>query len=90
MRIRGRIVFNDGSPLADARIRIAVRQEDLDGSGGRNSSGGTQTDADGSFTEYVNEAGLYILTVAYQDLSVTSEQFVLNGWGTAGRSPVDV
>ena len=78
MRIRGRIVFNDGSPLADARIRIAVRQEDLDGSGSGSSSGGTQTDADGNFTEYVNEAGLYILTVAYQDLSVTSEQFVLN------------
>ncbi len=78
MRIRGRIVFNDGSPLADTRIRIAVRQEDLDGSGSGNSSGGTQTDADGRFTEYVNEGGLYTVTVAYQDLSVTSEQFVLN------------
>ena len=44
MRIRGRIVFNDGSPLADARIRTAVRQEDLDGSGSGSSSGGTQTD----------------------------------------------
>ena len=78
MRIRGRIVFNDGSPLADARIRIAVRQEDLDGSGGGSSSGGTQTDADGNFTEYVNGGGLYTVTVAYQDLSVTSEPFVLN------------
>ena len=78
MRIRGRIVFNDGSPLADADIHIGVRQEDLDGSGGGSSSGGTQTDADGTFTEYVNEAGLYTVTVAYQDLSVTSEQFLLN------------
>ena len=78
MRIRGRIVFNDGSPLVDARIRIAVRQRDLDGSGGGSSSGGTQTDADGTFTEYVNEGGLYTVTVAYQELSVTSEQFVLN------------
>ena len=78
MRIRGRIVFNNGSPLADADIHIGVRQEDLDGSGGGSSSGGTQTDADGTFTEYVNEAGLYTVTVAYQDLSVTSEQFLLN------------
>lgn len=78
MRIQGRIVFNDGSPLVDTRIRISVRREDLDGSGGGSSSGGTQTDADGNFTEYVNEGGLYTLTVAYQDLSVTSEQFVLN------------
>ena len=78
MRIRGRIVFNDGSPLADADIRIGVRQEDLDGSGGGSSSGGTQTDADGTFTEYVNEAGLYTVTVTYQDLSVTSAQFLLN------------
>ncbi|MDE0555029.1 MAG: carboxypeptidase-like regulatory domain-containing protein, partial [Candidatus Poribacteria bacterium] len=78
MRIRGRIVFNDGSPLADARIRIAVRSRDLDGSGGGSSSGGAQTDADGTFTDYVSGAGLYTVTVAYQDLSVTSEQFVLN------------
>ena len=78
MRIRGRIVFNDGSPLADARIRTAVRQQDLDGSGGGSSSGGTQTDADGTFTEYVSGTGLYTVTVAYQDLSVTSEPFVLN------------
>jgi hypothetical protein len=78
MRIRGRIVFNDGSPLADTDIRIAVRQDDFDGSGGGSSSGGTQTDADGTFTEYVNGEGLYTVTVAYQDLSVTSEPFVLN------------
>ena len=78
MRIRGRIVFNDGSPLADARIRISRRVENLDGGGSGSSSGGTQTDADGTFTEYVSGAGLYVVTVAYQDLSVTSEPFVLN------------
>lgn len=78
MRIRGRIVFNDGSPLADARIRIGVRSEDLDGSGSGSSSGGTQTDADGNFTDYVSGGGLYTVTVGYQDLSVTSEPFVLN------------
>lgn len=78
MRIRGRIVFNDGSPLANVRIRTTVKQKDLDGNGKRTSSRGMQTDADGNFTKYVNEAGLYIVAVAYQDLSVTSEQFVLN------------
>ena len=78
MRIRGRIVFNDGSPLADADIHIGVRSEDLDGSGSGSSSGGTQTDADGNFTEYVSGGGLYTVTVGYQDLSVTSEPFVLN------------
>ncbi len=78
MRIRGRIVFNDGSPLADARIRIGVRSEDLDGSGSGSSSGGTQTDADGNFTDYVSGGGLYTVTVGYQDLSVTSDPFVLN------------
>ena len=78
MRIRGRIVFNDGAPLADADIGISVRQRDLDGSGSGHSSGGTQTDADGTFTEYVSGDGLYTVTVAYQDLSVTSEPFVLN------------
>ena len=78
MRIQGRIVFNDGSPLADADIRIATRSEDLDGSGGGSSTGGTQTDADGTFTEYVSGEALYTVTVAYQDLSATSEPFVLN------------
>ena len=78
MRIRGRIVFNDGSPLADAEIRIGVRSRDLDGSGGGSSSGGTQTDADGTFTEYVSGEAVYTVTVAYQDLSATSEPFVLN------------
>lgn len=78
MRIRGRIVFNDGSPLADARIRIGVRSEDLDGSGSGSSSGGTQTDADGNFTDYVSGGGLYTVTVGYQNLSVTSDPFVLN------------
>lgn len=57
---------------------LSAVSEDLDGSGGGSSSGGTQTDADGNFTEYVNGGGLYTVTVAYQDLSVTSEQFVLN------------
>lgn len=79
MRIRGRIVFNDGSPLADADIHTHVRHQDLDGSGGGSSSGGAQTDADGTFTEYVgHESGLYTVTVTYQDLSVTSDPFVLN------------
>ena len=50
----------------------------MDGSGSGSSSGGTQTDADGNFTDYVSGAGLYTVTVGYQDLSVTSEQFVLN------------
>ena len=77
MRIRGRVVFADGTPLAKARIRINTRRRSLNGQGSGNSSGGRQTDDVGYFVKYVHSPGLYTVTVSHQGLSTTAEPFPL-------------
>ena len=77
MRIRGRVVFADGTPLAKARIRINTRRGSLDGQGSGSSSGGSQTDNAGYFVEYVDSPGLYTVTVNHQGLAATVEPFLL-------------
>ena len=77
MRIRGRVVFADGTPLAKARIRINTSRRSLDGQGSGNSSGGRQTDDAGYFVKYVHSPGLYTVTVSHQELSTTAEPFPL-------------
>ena len=77
MRIRGQVVFADGTPLANARIGTSMRQRDLDGRGSGSSSGGSRTDKAGYFVEYVDESGFYTVAVKFQGLSVTSEEFIL-------------
>ena len=77
MRIRGQIVFADGTPLANAEIGLNVQQRDLNGGGRGSSSGGSRTDDAGYFVKYVNESGFYTITINFQRLSVTSEEFIL-------------
>ena len=77
MRIRGQIVFADGTPLASAEIRTNVRRRDFDGTGTGSSSGGSQTDSAGYFVKYVDEPGFYTVAVEFQGLSATSEQLTL-------------
>ena len=77
MRIRGRVVFIDGTPLAKARIRINTRRLSFDGQGSGNSSGGRQTDDAGYFVKYVDSPGLYTVTVSHGELSTTAEPFPL-------------
>ena len=77
MRIRGQIVFADGTPLANARIESNVRRRDFDGTGTSSSGSGTQTDGAGYFVEYVDEPGFYTVAVEFQGLTAISEQFIL-------------
>ena len=77
MRIRGQVVFADGTPLANARIRTSARRRDFDGGGTGSSSGGSQTDDAGYFVKYVENPGFYTITISFQQLSVTSEEFIL-------------
>jgi hypothetical protein len=77
MRIRGQIVFADGTPLANARIGTSMRRRSLDGRGTGSSSGGSQTDSAGYFVEYVDEPGFYTVAVEFQGHSATSEQLTL-------------
>ena len=68
MRIRGRVLAADGTPLRNAEIMFWL--EILRGGG----SHGTRTlDADGYFVEYVQNPIQYTITVSYGRQSVTSE-----------------
>lgn len=77
MQIRGKIAFVDGTPLANAQVRLEVRRKDFDVSGTDSSRSDAKTDNAGYFTEYVNEPGYYTVAVEFQGLSVISEQFRL-------------
>lgn len=77
MRIRGQVVFADGTPLANARIGTSRRRRSIDGRGTGSASGGSRTDNAGYFVEYVDESGFYTVAVRFQGLSVTSEEFIL-------------
>ena len=77
MRIRGQVVFADGTPLANARIGTYMRRRDLDGTGTGSSSGRSQTDSAGYFVKYVDEPGFYTVAVDFQELTAASEQLIL-------------
>ena len=77
MRIRGQIVFADGTPLANALIGVNIRQRDFDGMGTGSSGSGPQTDGAGYFVQYVDEPGFYTVATKFQGLSATSKQFIL-------------
>ena len=78
LRIRGRVVYADGTPLADAEANLDMEQrhETRPNHGG---SLGTNffTDADGYFVEYVDESGFYTLSVEYNGLSAGAGPFLL-------------
>ena len=83
MHIRGRIVFADGTPLANAQVGLNVRQRDFDGRGTYSFGDEYQTDDAGSFMEYVDKSGpgFYTVGVEFQGLSATSEMFILEAGG---------
>ena len=78
LRIRGRVVYADGTPLANAEADLTIEQshEFRPNHGG---SLGTNffTDAGGYFTEYTEEPGFYTLSVEYNNLSAGAGPFLL-------------
>ena len=77
MRISGRVLSADGTPLSNARVNLGVKRRNIDGRGGGSSSGTTNLDADGKFVEYVDEAAYYTVTLSYQGQTVESEEILL-------------
>ena len=78
LRIRARIVYTDGTPVANANGNLSMRY----GEEYNPRSGGTHgtdffTDADGIFTEYREEPGFYTLSVEYSGLSGGAGPFLL-------------
>ena len=76
MRIRGRVLSADGTPLGNAQVDFSLDRRRLNGGGG-GSSGPTTLDPDGYFTKYVNAAAYYTVTVKYQGQSAESEEILL-------------
>ena len=78
MRIRGRVLSADGTPLRNARVNFGVKHRDIDGRG-RGSGSGTRTlDDDGYFVDYLDAgAAYYTVTVTYQGQTVESEEILL-------------
>ena len=80
MRIRAKVVFADGTPLANKEIDINIRTFDShSGNVVGGIHGARQTDAQGYFVQYVdkNRATGYRVSVEYNRLCATSEDFVL-------------
>lgn len=78
MRIRGRVVFSDGTPLRNAQVNLMVSHRDIDGRGGGRGGGTRTLDADGYFVDYVDDGGAYYtVSVIYQGQTVESEEILL-------------
>ncbi len=81
MRVRGRVLFKDGTPLANTRVGLYARSRTVDGSGSSGSGGNLWTDAEGYFVYYINEkddAAFYTFSVEYQGLSAEAEPIRLD------------
>ena len=78
LQIRGRVIYPDGTPLADAQGRLDMdqRHEFRPNHGG---SHGTDffTDGDGYFVQYMDEPGFYTVSVEYNDLTAGVGPFLL-------------
>lgn len=77
MRMRGQVIFADGTPLANASVKIKARRRSPDGLGSGSSSFPARTDDAGYFAEYVDTPGLYMVTVDYRGLSAMAKPFSL-------------
>lgn len=77
LRIHGRIVYADGTPLTSAKVDLDIQHSDERGSRGNH---GTDvfTDADGYFTTYQDEPGYYTLGAKYKNLTAGIGPFLTN------------
>ena len=77
MRIRGRVLSADGTPLRDAEVQFEINQRNVNGRRISSSSSPRNLDAEGYFVEYVEEPAFYTVTVAYQGQFAESKKILL-------------
>lgn len=72
-RVRAKIVFKDGTPLANAQVIAETVNQDLSGLTRVGSRNARRTDANGYIVEYLKESSIFTILVTYQGLAATSE-----------------
>lgn len=77
MRIRGRVVFENGEPLRNEHLDLQAIQQMLDTSRFGTSGGSVQTDTEGYFTKYVRHPAIYTMFVRYRGMNALSDPFLL-------------
>ena len=81
MRVRGRVLFKNGTPLTNTRVDLRARSRDVDGSGSGGASGNLWVDTEGYFVIYIdekNDPAFYTFSVEYQGLSAEAEPIRLD------------
>ena len=77
MRIRGRVLLADGTPLRNERIGFRIERRNIKGRGRGGGDSTRDLDADGYFVEYVERPAYYTVSVGYQGQSAESEEILL-------------
>ena len=77
MRVRGRVLSADGTPLRNARVHFEIKWRSANGRRKGSNEGHKTLDADGYFVKYAEEPAYYTITVGYQEQSVETEEFLL-------------
>ncbi len=81
MRVRGRVLFKDGTPLVNTRISLYTGSRNVDNAGSSSGGDDVWVDTDGYFTYYIdekNDAAVYTFSFEYQNLSVEAEPIRLD------------
>ncbi len=80
MRVRGRVLFKDGTPLANTRVDFYTHARTING-GSIDFGGDLWTDTEGYFVFYIDEkddTAYYTFSVEYQGLAVEAEPIRLD------------
>lgn len=75
-KIRTKIIFDDGTPLVNALVKLNIQPRKFWDSSAR-FDGSVKTDSDGYLIEYVREAATYTVSVEYYNYSAISEPIPL-------------
>lgn len=75
--IDGKIIFQDGSPLSNASLKVDIGVLVIGDTGGGTSIGSIHTSPAGDFRLSVYVPGIYTLSIDHRGLSAISELFIL-------------
>ena len=77
MRIRGRVLLADGTPLRNTKVHFEVEWRSADSRRRGSNASSTALDADGYFVKYMAEPAYYKITVGHQGQPAESEEILL-------------